>query len=195
MGAMHVSSQCPICRGNPTEGSMSDAEFAEFLAECRQELAELQAKFQLRMERGVEWFYDLSDCTLKIGNQMFAITPIGTFSPEYQTWLWAWANDDFPSRAREASKRIQALHATTGFQVFLDPRIRASASDAEDFAALANHILGSIGLFRVPLSHGPTFFLAVHRGSRFFGFLRRSIARLTAAPPLPNSKSAAHPPA
>jgi hypothetical protein len=53
------------------------------------------------------------------------------------------------------------LHAVTGFQVFLDPGIEASAADAEDFAALAVHALDAIAFFRCP-SEEPTLYLAVH---------------------------------
>jgi uncharacterized protein DUF6882 len=96
-----------------------------------------------------------------IGDTRFGMTPIGTFSPEYQSWLWAWANEDFPEVARAASRRMQRLHAVTGFRVFLDNGIGASLADAWDFAALAVHQLGAIGVFRCP-SVGTELYLAVH---------------------------------
>lgn len=139
---------------------MSDEQFSAFIAACRDELARLQPQFQQRIRSGGQWFYDLSDCTLRIGDQSFPITPIGTHSPERQSWLWAWANDEFPHRAHETSKRLQTLHTLTGFRVFTSPGIGASASDAQDFAALAVHCLDAIGIFRVP--GAPTLFLAVH---------------------------------
>ena len=107
------------------------------------------------------WHYEMSDGSLTIGDTRFGMTPIGTFSPEHQTWLWAWANEDFPEVARAGSRRIQGLHAVTGFRVFLDPGVGASPSDAQDFAALAVHQLGAIGFFRCP-SGGPELYLAVH---------------------------------
>ncbi len=157
---MHDSSNCRICGVLPPRGSMSDERFAAFLAACRDELARLQPQFQQRTSGDGQWFYDLSDCTLRICAQSFPITPIGTHSSEHQSWLWAWANDEFPLRAREASKRLQTLQKVTGFQIFTSPGIGASDSDAEDFAALAVHSLGAIGFFRVPGT--PTLFLAVH---------------------------------
>jgi hypothetical protein len=140
---------------------MSDEEFFAFLAVCRDELADKQTRFQQRIAGAARWFYDMVDCSLTIGDERFPMTPVGTHSPEYQTWLWAWANEDFPPIAREASRRLQALHALTGFRVFLDPGIGASSADVQDFAALAVHQLGAIGFFRSP-SDGPTLYLAVH---------------------------------
>jgi hypothetical protein len=142
---------------------MSDDEFFAFLATCRDELVSLQAEFQQRINGRGQWFYDLSDCTLLIGDQSFPITPIGTYSAEYQSWLWAWANDEFPIKARDASKRLQSLHTLTGFQVFNEQGIGASSADAQDFAALAVHSLSAIGIFR---TSGPSaLYLAVHEPS------------------------------
>jgi hypothetical protein len=158
---MHDSSSCPICCGLPVGGSMSDEEFFAFLAACRDELTAKQARFQERIRGAARWSYDMAVGSLTLGSERFSMTPIGTHSPQYQTWLWAWANEDFPPVAREAARQLQALHAVTGFRVFLDPGIGASSADAQDFAALAVHQLGAIGMFRSP-SEGPTLYLAVH---------------------------------
>ena len=139
---------------------MSDDEFAVFLTTCRNELAGLQPAFQQRVQGGGQWFYDLADGTLRIGDQLFPMTPIGTHSAEHQSWLWAWANEEFPPHARETAKQLQSLSTLTGYRVFTSPGIGASADDAQDFAAMAVHCLGAIGVFRVP--GAPTLFLAVH---------------------------------
>ncbi len=156
----HDSTNCPICRGQPFGGSMSDETFFEFLNHCHAELEVKQAKFQQRISTAPNWRYELNDRTLTVGDKRFGMTPIGTFSPEYQTWLWAWANDDYPESAKSAARLIQGLFDVTGFQVFRDPGIEASSSDAQDFVALAVHQLGAIGFFRCP-SQGPTLHLAV----------------------------------
>ena len=143
---------------------MSDAQFSAFLAACRDELTGLQAQFQQRIQSSSDWFYNLSDCTLRIGGQSFQVTPIGTYSHEYGSWLWGWANEEFPLQAREASRHLQALYTLTGFRVFCDPGVEVSDCDAQDFSAMAIHCLGAIGVFRVP--GAPTLFLAVHDATR-----------------------------
>lgn len=89
------------------------------------------------------------------------MTAIGTHSLEYQTLLWAWANEEFPEAIRAASRQLQSLHTVTGFRVFIDPGVEAASEDAQDFAALAVHQLGAIGFFR-DASDSPTLYLAVH---------------------------------
>ena len=142
---MHDSSTCPVCHGLPIGGSMSDGEFFAFLAACRDDLAAKQSGFQQRIAGESRWQYEMSDGSLTIGDIGFGMTPIGTFSPEHQTWLWAWANEDFPEAARAGSRQIQGLHTITGFRVFLEPGIGALPSDAQDFAVLAVHQLGGSG--------------------------------------------------
>jgi|WetSurMetagenome_2_1015567.scaffolds.fasta_scaffold375766_2 hypothetical protein len=158
---MHDSSKCPICHGTATQGSMSDETFFAFLARCRRELEEKQSRFLNRIADAATWSYDMADGSLTIGNRRFAMTPIGTHNAEHQSWLWAWANDAFPSAAREASRRLQGLHHVTGFRVFLDPGIPAASIDAQDFSAMAVHFLDAIGFYRVP-SNDVTLYLAVH---------------------------------
>jgi hypothetical protein len=106
----------------------------------------------------------MADGTLTIGGSVFGMTPIGTYSAAHDSWLWAWANEEFPAIARTASARIQSLHTVTGFRVFIDPGIKASSADVQDFTALAVHILGAIGFFRCP-SDGPVLYLAVRETS------------------------------
>ena len=103
----------------------------------------------------------MADLSLTIGDIVFGMTPIGTYSSEYGSWLWAWANEDFPPTARQAAERIRTLHDITRFRVFLDPGIKASPEDADDFVALAVHALDAAAFFRCP-SPDPTLYLAVH---------------------------------
>lgn len=142
---------------------MSDEEFYAFLGSCRDELAVKQAAFEKRIAGARQWHCEMAQASLDIGETKFGMTPIGTYSTEYQSWLWAWANEDFPELARAASRQIQGLYDVTGFRVFLEEGIGASAADARDFAALAVHHLDAQAFFRCP-SEGaePVLYLAVH---------------------------------
>jgi len=89
------------------------------------------------------------------------MTPLGRFSPVYKSWLWAWANEEFPARACEASRHLRGLYELTGFRIFLSPGFPATGNDVNDLRAAAVHQLTAIGFFRCT-SDGPTLYLAVH---------------------------------
>jgi hypothetical protein len=159
---MHDSSNCPVCRGQPRDGSLTDEQFFDFVQACRDELAVKQERFLARIADASRWQCELANGTLSFDDESFPVTPVGTHSDEQQTWLWAWANETLPGLARQASRRIQALHDRTGFRVFLDEGTPAKSIDAQDLTALAIHELDAIGLYRVPSEGGPTLYLAVH---------------------------------
>lgn len=156
---MHDLSSCPLCQAAAIQGSMSDEEFRRYLTACRHELADKQSQFQRVLSQCQTWHYDLASCKINFNEKELHFVPIGTFSDSMNSWLWAWANPDFPEQARTLSRYLQSLHAMTGFQVFLDPGIKASRQDAEDFSALALHYLGGQGIFRAP--GNPDLYLSV----------------------------------
>jgi hypothetical protein len=157
---MHDSSTCPICRSLPAGASLSDDAFNAFLAACRDELAAKPERFQQRIAGAARWFYEMADGSLTLGDTCFGMTPIGTYSPAHQSWLWAWANEEFPRAAKESAAAVRDLYAVTGFRVFADPGTSASPDDALSFVAMAVHQLGAIAMFRAP-SQGPILYLAV----------------------------------
>ena len=159
---MHDSKACPICRGLPVEGTMSDEEFARFLDACRQEMEKKQPLFWKRVQSAERWWCELGEGTLAFDDCKFPITVVGTHSGERQTWLWGWANESFPESARDASRRLQSLFKRTGFRVFVDPGMPASSDDAQDLVAFAIHELDGIGFYRCPSDDGPTLCVVVH---------------------------------
>jgi hypothetical protein len=160
---MHDSTHCPLCQGVAGPGEMTDEQFEAFLEACRAELREKQASFTQRTGNYGKWSYDLSTERLTLGEETFAIVAVGSHSPSHETWLWGWANEDYPQNARSAAQQIQQLFELTGFRVFTDPGCPASSLDAQDFTALALHQLGGCGMFRIPSKRedGPTTYLAV----------------------------------
>jgi len=160
---MHNSSNCKTCCGLPVGDSLTDREFAEFLGSCRTELGGEAGHLQTAHSRKAAVVPQSSGSHLAVRG-----TRIRHCTDRYVQFLipvlaLAWANDEFPPSAKEASARIQALHGTTGFGVFIQPGLAASASDADDFVALAVHTLDARGFVRCPSEDdGPTLFLSVH---------------------------------
>jgi hypothetical protein len=158
---MHDSSGCAVCQGG-TGGSMTDEEFDAFVETCRNELRSKQAEFAKDIPASGKWSYDLETGSLEVGAKSYAMTVIGSYSDEHESWLWGWANEDFPEEARRNAEALKALFDVTGFEVFVEAGIEATRDDAEIFAAVAIHHVDGIGLFKCPGGEGlATLYLAV----------------------------------
>ncbi|WP_310632670.1 DUF6882 domain-containing protein [Paraburkholderia sp.] len=158
---MHSVDNCPLCSASGKTDAMTDDEFAALQEHCESELVQKQASFIKQIGNSGSWHYDLDTSTLTVGTHRFRITAIGTHSASMDTWLWAWANDSFPDRARAAASEVQRLFQITGFRVFETPGIDASRADANVLTAMAVHVLAADGIFKA-LDDDRTLFLAVH---------------------------------
>lgn len=158
---MHNSTDCPICSGMSTNGGMTDIEFGNFLTQCRREYDVKQQRLGAVVGND-STAYDLFKNNLRIGARNFSTTAIGSFSPEYKTWLWGWANRNFPEVAKVKSSNIKKLFGITGFNIFMDEGARATAVDAISFSAMAVHILEADGC--MCFEEGSMLFLAVYLG-------------------------------
>lgn len=126
---------------------MSDAEFAEFVGDCRAELEGKQALIS-GGPPGTPYSFDLERASFQLGDRQLRATPIGSYCPSRSTWLWAWANDSFPAPARARAEIFKGLFAITGFRVFLDEGTYADAEDAVDLTAMAVHQSAAIAFWR-----------------------------------------------
>jgi hypothetical protein len=141
---------------------MTDHEFAQLLSLCDREFVEKQEKFQMWIATSGMWFYDLEECTLTLGDTKFEVTPIGTYGATSGTWLWAWANSEFPPKAIERAEKLKCLYELTGWEVFENPGTHATVDELQIFNLLAIHILDSVGLFQDGEGGEPALYLAVH---------------------------------
>lgn len=139
---------------------MSDSEFADFLSACRAGLAVKQAEISERFGRS-PYLYDIDQGLLTVGGGAHFISVIGTYCVSRRTWLWGWANDSYCDAARERSASLKGLRDVTGFQVFADQGVGATASDAMDLVATAVHYLDAEGFWREDFTDLQVY-LAIH---------------------------------
>jgi len=142
---------------------MTEEEFSAFRDKCKGELQRKQEIFYSRISGSERWYYDLASCRINFDEELFSFTLIGTFNAKYKSWFWGWANKDFPTLAREKSKRLLELADLTGSCAFTHAGVTADANYANDLIAFSVHHLGSIGYFRKPSDapESPTLYLAI----------------------------------
>ncbi len=155
----HDSLNCPTCKGGRRD-SMSDAEFADFLNACRSELDLKQKGISEYLGRR-PYTYDINQGVLTLDGNAHDIVVVGTYCVSRRTWLWGWANDSYSDAARERSALLKRLRDLTGFQVFADDGLMATASDAQNLVAIAVHYLAAEGYWQEDFTDLQVF-LAIH---------------------------------
>jgi hypothetical protein len=150
---------------------MNDDEFGCFLDEATEELRQKQDSLTTQHGFGSysRWWFEQETQVLQFFDERDAlrleadIIDIGSFSPQSNTWLWAWANVSVLPALREKSGKIKELEAVTGYALFGDANtFEADGPMAWELAALAVKHLGAMGCYRAPSSTGgPHSFLAI----------------------------------
>ncbi|MDC7231641.1 MAG: hypothetical protein PQJ58_00290 [Spirochaetales bacterium] len=93
----------------------------------------------------------------------FKALAIGTLVPDQQNWLWGWANRSLPEEMRNASGELKGLREETGFNIFEIESFKADTALAQELSALAVHVLGADGLYRV-IGDQTVLYLALSEG-------------------------------
>ncbi|HCB49757.1 MAG TPA: hypothetical protein DEP47_09585 [Chloroflexi bacterium] len=134
---------------------MTDAELQEFINRC---YAELESKQSLLVENFAlnnfsTFGYDdpHEKIQFKNGGIVYVeakFTPIGTFSPVSETWMWAWGNDEVSEQLKRKSEKLKELASITGFPIFEKAILRADDDMAWELVAMSCHHLESDGIYR-----------------------------------------------
>jgi hypothetical protein len=149
---------------------MTNEEFEEYLSNAHRELNEKQERLRLDYDIGSlpRWWFDQDTEQLQFhdsaGNVAIVanVIPIGSFSPNSNTWKWAWCNESLTSSLRKKSLPLKQLESITGFKVFVSEEpCKADEYIAWELAALGVMHLKAMGCYRAPSSNGLQSFLAI----------------------------------
>ena len=82
---------------------------------------------------------------------------LGTYSPNGETWVWAWANTSLLPDLRRDSEQVRAWGEQNGADVLTTPKLPLGAGQAADVAALAFRISQATGFYRAPAGAAQVF--------------------------------------
>lgn len=137
--------------------SMEDDEFESFIDTSIDNLEAKQSNLEEKYGLGYFDRYDLDveneviTFSSSSGKRLKAtFIPIGTFSPDKSSWMWAWNNQAFTDSLRAKSEKLQSLSDLTGFEMFTNPTAEVDENMAWEMVAMSIHILESQGVYRAP---------------------------------------------
>ncbi|MDQ8037660.1 MAG: hypothetical protein REI12_09570 [Pedobacter sp.] len=138
---------------------MNEDEFEDFLAQSVSALQEKQAELEqlYDLSKMSRWTLDEHAGTLSFMDELgrrlrtFAVTPIGTFASNRDSWKWAWANDKIEKPWRERADKLRSLYDVTDYDLFKEEgEFAVDDVMAWELAAMAVQHLGSLGCYRTP---------------------------------------------
>lgn len=146
-------------------GNDVDRRFDALLVDAMEQYHLKQVELGKELAAFGKWHHDLDNCTIEfagdgVETRTESITPIATYMPSADSWLWCWADDALPERAREKSLRLKELNARTQYKTFDSPSFNVSLKETDQLCALALHELKGKGVFKVKDAE-PWLFLVV----------------------------------
>ncbi len=145
---------------------MNAEQFSEFRHAAVHDLMSLNRKCDndFHIDSWARWDYDLDRATLtfsqdKVPKVIASIQVVGTTSTTDGAWLWGWANENLPTTATKAIKKVRAF----GESENLAELTRSSCPDDEyhgwAMTAIAAKVLEAKGAYRCPNENGFVYML------------------------------------
>lgn len=136
---------------------MTENEFEIFIDQCYLELEDKQKFFLNHYGIGQydEYWYDQASESIQFKKEgrvelEFGIVPVGSWSGNSKSWMWAWANKTVREELKTQSLKIKQLGDATGCNVFEQEAFEAEEITAHELTAMAVHHLDAMGMYIVP---------------------------------------------
>lgn len=115
-----------------------------------------------------KWFYSLDDLSIEFSNGTksvsYSIVPVGTFSEEYGTFLWGWANKNWSEETKKAASVLKELHTEFGFNALLQEGFNCGEEELDEILSLALYGLKGVTIFKIK-DDDPWLFLCVTKNA------------------------------
>ena len=120
---------------------------------------ETQDRYDLR---GLRFGWDLDTATLRFYREKddvaCTLCVVGTVSAHEGTFMWAWANDTFPSMSIKGIERVRAFGEENGWPLLTTPEFPAGRPEGLDCVAISGRILDADMAFIHPTGDVTMFF-------------------------------------
>ena len=142
-----------------------DDAFVSFLESAFAEYIEKQDRFRRKTRVFPRWYIDMDSLTLTFKGDsgeslVTSFVPVATYLPSSESWAWVWANDAWPTVAREKAAALKQLTERTHYQIFSTAFFRVTPDEIDELCALAVKQLDASAIFKIK-DQEPWLFVAV----------------------------------
>jgi len=128
-------------------------------------LTDLQNDFrtQYNIDDYENWFYNQSTETLRLYSKdkeiYFKYIPVGTFSLNTNTWMWAWANQDSIETRKFSTLKVKEFGEKKKYKNLFNEHFDGDKYTGWELTSVAFEIIGGIGTYRVISDHLEKYFI------------------------------------
>lgn len=132
-------------------------------------LTEFQNNFRTEYEIDdyANWFYNQSTETLRLfpsdKEVYFKYIPVGTFSLNTNTWMWAWANEDSVEPRKFQTLKVKEFGEKKKYNKLTNAHFDGDGYTGWELTSIAFEIIGGIGTYRVISDHLEKYFLLTEK--------------------------------
>jgi len=143
--------------------------YEKYTDKACQKLTEFQKKFRKKydLDSYENWFYNQSSETLKLYSEnkeiYFKYIPVGTFSQEKNTWLWAWSNKSSVEPKKLRTLKVKEFGEKKKYKNLTNAHFDGDNFTGWELTSIAFDIIGGIGTYRVISEHLEIYFLLTEK--------------------------------
>ena len=139
--------------------------YQEFANDNCHRLTEIQDNFRTKYEISSyeNWYYTEASEILRLYSNdkeiFFKYIPVGSYSRNSNTWLWAWSNKDSVEPRKLRTLKIKELGEQLKFEKLTNSYFEGDEYTGWELTSIAFHNLGGIGTYRVVTDHLEIYFI------------------------------------
>ncbi|OAB78406.1 hypothetical protein ULVI_10540 [Cochleicola gelatinilyticus] len=139
--------------------------YEKYAQKAVDKLQERQPAFRAKFdtENYASWFYNQSSETLRLYSDdkeiYFRYIPVGTYSLNTNTWMWAWANEDSVETRKFRTLKVKEFGEKKNYENLTNAHFNGDKYTGWESTAIAFDIIGGIGTYRVITEHLEKYFL------------------------------------
>ena len=139
--------------------------YQEFANDNCHRLTEIQDNFRAKysIDNYANWYYTQASEILRLYSDdkeiFFKYIPVGTFSRNTNSWLWAWSNEDSVEPRKLRTLKIKELGDQLGYDKLKIDHFEGDEYIGWELTSIAFYQLGGIGTYRVISDHFEKYFI------------------------------------
>tara|TARA_Y100001960_G_C14225550_1_gene611162 strand:+ start:151 stop:576 length:426 start_codon:yes stop_codon:yes gene_type:complete len=136
----------------------------EKIGQIKADYCKAFSNFSAEVGECTNWYYDLDDLFIELTSEdntkRFNVIPVGSYSTEFNSFLWSWANEDLSEHTRSKAAKLKSLYSEFPFKAFQVKGFNCKQEELDEILSLSLYHLNGKVIFKIK-DESPWLFLCV----------------------------------